>query len=192
MGLYFGIVNAPHWKLGIILLCTIVISANWCNVAEKMSSELSTVGESLGFRVKNRVPKDTVIRNACTVSKTHPIAWAPIGCYCTVAECSCNRVANLEPDSTFPRLYEPLECFLKKIWKFKTNSKKLLIQFWKQIFASKDSFANLYVWLSVWCKFRQDTTARTMFDYFQTRTFVRTPEGPSSIDQCKPSKLPLF
>ena len=98
----------------------------------------------------------------------------------------------LNPILHFQCFCEPLECFSKKCEISKKPLKKPLSRLWKYIFASGGSFSILCVWQNVLCDFWQATTAGTVFDYFQKRPSVRTPEKPSKNWHCKPVILPLY
>ena len=59
-------------------------------------------------------PGDTVIRNVRTRSKCRPVVWILIGCYCSVAGYTLDRVTNFEPDTTFPALVQAIWVFFEK------------------------------------------------------------------------------
>ena len=144
---------------------------------KKWARELSTVDESLWLHVKNRVNRDTVIRNVSIRSKSCPVVWILIDCFCSVAGCTCDRVTNFEPDTTFPALVKAIWVIFEKSWKIQKSLKKALAWSWRQLSATEGYFSDLCGWRNVLCHFLPSTIGKTEFDFVQTHVLNENPEN---------------
>ena len=133
-----------------------------------------------------------MIRNVRTRSKSCPVVWILIDCFCSVAGCTSDCVTNFEPDTTFPALVQATRVFFEKSWKIQKSLKKALAWSWRQLSATEGCFSNLCGWRNVLCHFLPSTINKTEFDSVQTHVLNENPKNPSKNYHCKSSILPLY
>ena len=182
----------PIGKLGLHCPGLFLLVSFGAPLLKKWARELSTVDESLWLHVKNRVNRDTVIRNVSIRSKSYPVVWILIGRYCSVAGHTCDRVTNFEPDTTFPALVKAIWVIFEKSWKIQKSLKKALAWSWRQLSATEGYFLNLCGWQNVLCNFLPSTIDKTEFDSVQTHLLNENPKNPAKNYHCKPSIFPLY
>ena len=127
--------------------------------------------------MKNTAYWNTVIRNVSIRSKSCPVVWILIGCYCSVAGYTCDRVTNFEPDTTFPALVKAIWVIFENSWKIQKSWKKALAWSWRQLSATEGYFSDLCGWRNVLYYFVPSTIGKTEVDFVQTHVLNENPEN---------------